>query len=270
MAKYRDDLDRHLLSPEERRLARSLDNVLVNRQGLHEFFDLVSRLGDQGYVLGAAIFARKAKETNIERAVRSRFLTLVARALYDCKLPDRRGDPRESEVAHFGRFVNLLIEDDPVMFVEWSEDMAVDDPGRDLAAQPTSVIRGVLLSPCLDQRRAVAFWDLSSKSEKFPRRIFSDPCVPDDGVIFSSYHLRAFGLVFTHATESAVRCFASHMHANATGKLVRIWDEAEKRGRIERIPAGEVERSNAFTAIAGYVENHDNRRLVNGIFGLAA
>lgn len=271
MAKYRDDPDQHYVSPDERRIARSLDAAFAaNKFSLHEFFELVSRLGDQGYMLSAAVFARKAQESTVDRAMRSRFFTGMARALYDMNSHLRQGDVRESEVAHFGRFVNVLIADQPKMFVEWSEDMDADDAARYIPVQPTAVIRGVLLSPCLDQRRTTEFWDLSARSERFPRRIFSDPCVPEDGLIFSSYHLRAFGLVFTHATGYAVRRFATHMRENATRRLVRTWDEQERRGRIDSVAARDIDRANAFSAIAASVEHQDNRRLVNEIFGLAA
>ncbi|MEY4744794.1 MAG: hypothetical protein RL272_739 [Candidatus Parcubacteria bacterium] len=276
---------------EERRLIRWLDNALVYewkkdsdrgrklqfrcRNPLHEFFDLMMRMGDAGYALAAALFGRKVEDLNVERAVRSRLLTLLACGLHD---DDRSSRARiaESSVAHFGRFVNVLIADMPQMHVEWAEDMDTDDPMQDLRRQPIAVIRGVLLSPALDQRRCVRFWELAAASPRFPLRIFSDPCQPDEGAIFSSYHCRVFAVVFALVSDAAVVRFVTHMRGNANRKMVRRWHEPSAGGgrqsgvwTVESEPATDCERSNAFTCIAGGIEGNERRRRVSELFGIA-
>lgn len=270
-------------------MVRYLDNAFVctwkasnagrtlefqNKYPLHEFFDLMMRTGDQGYVLGATLFGRKVQEKSVERAVRSHLLTRLARGLHDAH-PDGRKEPAETTVAHFGRFVNVLIADMPEMHVEWAEDMDADDPQLDLHRQPTAVIRGVLLSPSLDQRRCVRFWELAAASSRFPCRIFSDPCAPDDGAIFSSYHRRAIAIVFTHAPAIAVERFANHLREHATLKHVRRWqDPPEGSGAgpgkwtVEAEPATENERLNVFRSIAGGIEVSARRKQVSDLFGI--
>lgn len=272
-------------SVEERRMARWLDEALVyrwkedggggrtlhlsSRNPLYEFFDLMMRMGDAGYVLAATLFGRKAVESGVERAVRSRLLTLLARGLHEAH-HDARATITESSVAHFGRFVNVLIAEMPRAYVEWAEDMDVDDPRLGLRKQPVAVIRGVFLSPSLDQRKCAKFWELAAESDRFPVRIFSEPCGPDDGAIFSSYHLRAFAIVFTVAPEPAVAKFAGHMRERATHKLVRRLRPDEDRWTVESEPATENERMNAFRCIAGGIEPHARRERVSTLLGVGA
>lgn len=270
-------------------MVRFLDNAFVctwkesnagralefqSKYPLYEFFDLMMRMGDKGYVLGATLFGRKVEEKNVERAVRSHLLTRLARGLHDAN-PDGRKEPRETTVAHFGRFVSVLIEGMPEMHLEWAEDMDTDDPMFDLRKQPTTVIRGVLLSPALDQRRCVRFWEMAAASSRFPYRIFSDPCEPDDGAIFSSYHRRAFAIVFTHAPAPAVERFANHMREHATLKHVRRWRDPPQGGSpgegkwiVEAEPATEHERLNVFRSIAGSIEGSERRKQVHDLFGI--
>jgi hypothetical protein len=274
---------------EERRMVRFLDNAFVctwrtsnsgrslefqNKYSLYELFDLMMRMGDKGYVLGATLFARKAQDKNVERTVRSHMLTRLARGLHEMQ-SDGRKEPTEASVANFGRFISVLVGELPEWNVEWAEDMDADDPMRDLQRQPIAVIRGVLLSPSLDQRRCVRFWEMAAASEKFPRRIFSDPCPPDDGAIFSSYHRRAFAIVFTYASAPAVKRFAIHMREHATQKCVRRWCDPPVGGSpgqgkwiVEAAPATENERLSVFRSIAGSIEGNERRKQVHDLFGI--
>ncbi|HSD11970.1 MAG TPA: hypothetical protein VLC10_00280 [Patescibacteria group bacterium] len=289
MAKYDDDRPIPP-SDEERRLVRWLDNALIYtwkensdgsktlrfscRNPLYEFFDQMMRMGDPGYALAASLFGRAVTDKNVERTVRSRLLTLLACGLHENGC-DTRAEITETSVAHFGRFVNVLIADMPQMHVEWAEDMDADDPKRDLRKQPIAVIRGVLLSPALDQRRCVRFWELAAASPGFPLRIFSDPCPPDDGAIFSSYHRRAFGIVFALVSDVAVEKFATHLRDHADRKKVRRWHEppaghGKEAGKwtVESESATRQERLNVFHCIAGGIEGNDRRRKVSELFGI--
>ncbi len=277
-------------SDEERRLVRWLDSAFVctwkensdgsrtlkfsSRNPLYEFFDQMMRMGDPGYALAAALFGRKIAGNAVDRSVRSRLLTLLACGLHETAY-DSRTEITESSVAHFGRFVSVLIADMPEVYVEWAEDMDTDDPKRDLRKQPVAIIRGVLLSPSLDQRRCVRFWDLAAASPAFPLRIFSDPCPPDDGAIFSSYHLRAFGVVFALVSDVAAVKFASHLRENARSKRVRRWHEpppghGKEGGKwtVESEDATAQERLNAFHCIAGGIEGNDRRKRISDVFGI--
>jgi hypothetical protein len=166
--------------------------------------------------------------------------------------------------------VNVLIDDMPQVHVEWAEDMDADDPKHDLRRQPIAVVRGVLLSPSLDQRKCVKFWELAAASERFPLRIFSEPCGPDDGAIFSSYHRRAFAIVLTVASEPAVDKFAGHMRRNAKHKLVRHKRPDKDEWLVEPEEATENERMNVFRCIAGNVEPHARRERVSALLGVGA
>lgn len=289
MARY-DDNKPVPPSDEERRLVRWLDSAFVftwkengdgsrtlrlsSRNPLYEFFDQMMRMGDAGYALAATLFGRKVADNAVDRTVRSRLLTLLACGLHENGC-DTRAEITESSVAHFGRFVNVLIADMPQMYVEWAEDMDADDPQRDLRKQPVAVIRGVLLSPSLDQRRCVRFWELAAASAAFPLRIFSEPCPPDDGAVFSSYHLRAFGIVFALVSDAAVDKFAAHLRDNANRKKVRRWHDppaghGKEAGKwtVESEAATPQERLNAFHCIAGGIEGNVRRKRVSDLFGI--
>ncbi|HTK04522.1 MAG TPA: hypothetical protein VL500_02970 [Candidatus Eisenbacteria bacterium] len=274
---------------EERRMNRFIDNAFVyewkssakgrtlefsQRNPTYELFDLMMRMGDEGYVLAATLFGRKVQEKNVERAVRSHLLTRLARGLHDTHYG--AGEIRETAVAHFGRFMNVLIADMAEMHVEWAEDMDAEDPAHDLHPEPIAVIRGVLLSPALDQKRCAKFWELAASSSRFPVRIFSEPCAPDDGAIFSSYHRRVIAIVFTVASDVAVERFAVHMRENAKLKMVRRWKDPPQGGVPSEgkwltvpEPATEQERKNAFGCIAGGIERNDRRQRVSELLGVA-
>lgn len=243
--------------------------VLANRFAVHEFFDLMMRNGDDGYVVGATLFARRADE--MERPVRARFLTSLARMLRDFD-GDPQGCIRESEVAHFGRFVNVLLSKkgrlDGVVLA-WVEDMNTSDPENDLTPQPTAVIRGVLFSPSFDQRQAFGFWERAARSARFPVRIFSDPCAPEDGLLFSSYHVRAFGLFFSVAPEGAITRFAAHMRDNAVTKTAREWVEDAGRWMVKAVPASALDRHRVFDGIVGYVDGDHRREKLRALLHVA-
>ena len=268
---------------EERRMVRFLDTAFVytwkasgegrklefaSRNPLYEFFDLMMRMGDAGYLLGATLFGRKVAEKNVERTVRSKLMTMLARGLHDAHYSST-APIKESAIAHIGRFVNALIAVMPDVHVEWAEDMDTDDPKRDLKPEPIAVIRGVFLSPSLDQRNCAKFWELAAASERFPLRIFSEPCAPEDGVIFSSYHRRAFAIVFTIAPEPAVDKFAGHLRRHATRKMVRRQRPGRDEWIVQPEDATENERQNVLRCIAGNVEPHARREHVSALLGVA-
>lgn len=268
---------------EERRMIRYLDGAFVyawktsgegrklefaTRNPMYEFFELMMRMGDAGYVLAATLFGRKVEDGKTERPVRSRLLTMLARGLHDAH-ESPTAPVREAAVAHFGRFVNALIAALPAVHVEWAEDMDADDPQNDLRPEPVAVIRGVFLSPSLDQRNCVKFWEMAAASERFPLRIFSEPCGPDDGIIFSSYHRRAFAIVFTVAPEPAVDRFAGHMRRHATKKMVRRLRPERDEWIVASEDATENERMNVFRCIAGNIEPQARREHVSMLLGVA-
>lgn len=232
---------------------------------LSEFFDLMAREGDRGYVTAALVFAAGLEVLTAGRAVRSHALTRLARMVYESDYVPRR-PPRESEIAHMGKFVNELIASMPEMHVQWMEDMHEGDPAHGLECQPTAVIRGVLLSPYLDHDRAFRFWELSVASARFPLRVFSDPCAPDDGEIFSSYQTRAFARIFAVAPVTAVERYASHMRDHATTALRREWVEEERTSRIYEVQAPEHVRKRTLRHILGYIVDEARRTLLAGIF----
>lgn len=245
--------------------------VLTNRFAIGELFDLMMRGGDDGYGAAAALFACRA--CDVERPVRARFMTQLARTLHELHGREK-GEVRESEVAHFSRFVNALLakpavksRDDRMdgVVLAWVEDMNSADAENDLEPQPTAVIRGVLFAPTFDHRQAFGFWERASRSERFPLRIFSDPCPSEDGAIFSSYHVRAFGLFFAVAPEGAVARFAAHLRDNATAKKVRDWDDAARTWATSSVPASLAERQGIWNGIAGYIDGEQRRERVQSI-----
>jgi hypothetical protein len=143
------------------------------------------------------------------------------------------------------------------------------DPENDLEPQPTAVIRGVLFAPSFDQRQAFGFWERASRSERFPDRIFSDPDHPDAGGIFSSYHLRAFGLFFSVAPEGAVSRFAAHMRDRALMKRIVEWVADLGKWIVRDRPATENERNRVFDGIVGYVDGEKRREQLQTIFRAA-
>jgi hypothetical protein len=283
MAHSRDDTAHFPGTIEERRIFRSLDHVFdlecvdassgtfrfVGTHAVQEFFASVGRLGDKGYVLGATWFAERVRNKEVPRAARAHMLTRFALALRDMDSPDERRAFRESEVAHAGRFVAAFVHELPVVVLEWAEDAGTGIPTHGFAQQPTAVIRGVLLSPGFDHRKAVDFWRMSAASKCFPDRIFSDPCRSEDGSIFSSWHARAFSLIFTHAPVEAVVRFVAHMREHAVRKASKLHNPATDTWADEFVPATENERLSLFRSIAGGIELPERRDFVTGLYGLS-
>lgn len=283
MAHPYDDPNYVPATPEERRILRSLDHAfdleLVTKDGeerryvgtraVLDLFDALVRMGDRGHVKGATLFANRCREREIPRAARAHMLTRFALALRDADTPNARTTLRESEVAHAGRFVSSFVRELPVVVLEWAEDANDGDVNSGLEPQPTAVIRGVLLSPSFDHREAVEFWRMSAASARFPVRIFSDPCRSEEGTVFSSWHLRAFSLLFTHAPMEAVTRFIAHMREHAVRKTAKRLNEATGTWFEEFVPATENDRSCAFRSIAGSIEPPERRNLVTELYGFS-
>ncbi|MBI4458248.1 hypothetical protein HY633_04760 [Candidatus Uhrbacteria bacterium] len=241
--------------------------VFVDAYALNHFYDMVCRLGEpDGHRLGAAVFLCAADKRKIERSVLSKVLTRLARVLFDVR--GAAGNPTEAAVAHFARFIREIVGEVPRMILEWVEDMDTDDAERDLARQPTEVIRGVLFSPSMDHRRAVRFWALAAESPLFPCRIFSDQCQPAEGEMFSAYQRRAFGTFFALAPEAAFQRFAGHVfEATKAPTVLRLvlagtanWIPAPKP--VEQPEFGRRVRED----IIGSVKNAERQEALRRIF----
>lgn len=283
MARRNDDPEYVPATVEERRILRSLDHAFdlepvtkegderryVGTRAVQELFDALVRMGDKGYAHGAMLFARRCRDREIPRAARAHMLTRLALALRDADAPNARITLRESEVAHAGRFVSAFVRQLPVIVLEWAEDAGDGDALSGLEPQPTAVIRGVLLSPSFDHREAIEFWRLSAASKRFPIRVFSDPCRSEDGTVFSSWHLRAFSLVFTYAPMEAVTRFIAHMREYAVRKTAKRLNVATGTWFEEFVPATENDRTSAFRSIAGSIEPPGRRDLVTELYGLS-
>jgi hypothetical protein len=283
MTSRKDDPEYVPATFEERRILRSLDHAFdlepVGKDGerrrfaggraVQELFDALVRMGDKGYAYGASLFLRRTRDRDIPRVARAHMLTRFALGLRDADAPNERRAIRESEVAHAGRFFAGFVRELPVVVLEWAEDAGEGDERSGLEPQPTAVIRGVLLSPSFDQREAVEFWRMSAASKRFPERIFSDPCRSEDGAIFSSWHMRAFAIVFTIAPIEAVTRFVTRMRTNALYKMAKTLHVASGTWNDEVVPATENERLGTFRSIAGGIENAARRDYVTGLYGLS-
>lgn len=281
MSRHKGDQRYAFVSIDEQRLARHLANafafertrtdqgvriVFAHERAMQEFFDCIVRMGDAGHVTGATVFTDQVREKDPGREVRAALLTRFARVFYDTEYGADRRPIRESEVAHAGRFVNAVVAEMPQTHLEWAEDMGDGCPECGLEPQPTAVIRGVFLSPALDQRKAAEFWKLAAASKRFPLRIFSDPCGSEEGAIFSSWHMRAFALVFTNAPEAAVERFAAHMREHAVAKMLKVFVSAKWVDKPA--PATATDRKNVFDAISSNIEIAARRTFARGLFGL--
>ncbi len=237
-----------------------------DRFALYNFFREMSRRGDEGYLFGALLFSRRSGE--LDRPIRSHVLTRLSRMHFELSRDSGEFDrpPRESEVSNFGQFVNAIVPDLPEAVFEWFEDMNADDAEHGLKPQPTSLIRGVLFSSHVDQRRMQRFWELAAVSPRFPERIFHDPCPPFEGVIFTSYQLRAIGRIFAFAPVVAVQRFAAVIRDKALDRSeLETYDDG-RRPRVIQVRAQERDREMVFTSILGHLENLARKQLVEGVF----
>jgi len=256
--KFNEAMACHWEDPKEK-AGRRL--VFASSFAVSGFYDQMCRMNEHGFLFGALLFARRAGE--LERQVRSHLLTRLIRAQYDWQ--DCRRPVRESEVSHAAGFINALIGDMTETILEWVEDMNTDDPRFDLECQPTPVIRGMLFSVNLDQRKTSRFWGLAAGSARFPDRVFFDPCPPANGSIFMPYHVKVIGSIFSLAPEAAVRRFSRVIKERAVNKAVLISSDDNRSWRVELHPASDIERSNVLNGILSNVSN-ERRPLVAEIF----
>jgi hypothetical protein len=138
--------------------------------------------------------------------------------------------------------------------------------------EPTAVIRGVLLSRGFAERaKARQFWDEAEKlGQRFPMRIFADPCAASEGYFLTPYQCRCFARHFGLMSESARAHFAGHLAANATVAKVHVTAK-NRYGTaclVEREePVEEIRRRDALLMMAGGKDNPARGRLME-IFGL--
>ncbi len=284
MAKYHNDPYIVPASDDRRRLDRHLANAFMyttadtplgtritftHPQAMHDLFEVVERRGGDAREFAAALFLERFREQDHPRDVRAALLTRYARAMHDMHVVDHH-TIRESEVAHAGKFVSALITEMPQMILDWVEDMATGLASIALEPQPTEVIRGVLLSPSFDQRRAFVFWKLIAKSSRFPMCIFSDPCAAAEGTLFTEWQCRAFALMFTHAPDEVVERAVAYMCKEATRKYVLVYSKINELCYERLENASETERGNVFKSIVNHVTPHTRREYVAGLYDLAA
>jgi hypothetical protein len=233
---------------------------------LHSFFQCMSGNQPEGFLLGGRVFMKGMEDRNAERALISSVLTRLARMVYETPFtPDR--EPRDSEIAHMGAFTAAFVPGRHVhALVEWFEDMhrGIEDCG--LVPQPIPIARGVLMSPFFDHAKASSFWFIAAVSRDFPSEIFSHPCMPDEGQVFSSFQCRRFGHMFTMMPDPAVRRFAAHMRDGIRTEYVWHYDEERhiRRGVIR--PVDPDVRQRVLKTVLSYVGNGERYALVEELF----
>lgn len=251
----------------------------INWNAAERWYAAVTNGGDSGLTIGAASFRawyhERPDKTRLpfdeERAVVSRFFNLIAR-IYVSPSEEASEGLRESSVAHFGAFLNQLIEDSVFakVILDWVEDADTTNPRFDLSPQPTALLRGVLMSQRLEVKRSRRFWNLAAASEHFPLRVFSDPCSPLEGAFLASWHHRYLARLFAGMSEGAVERFAGHLGREAKTMLVLDYDEKRKRRLVKSVPLDPLIRRNAFEGIVGYLDNGPRRALVERLLNVGA
>lgn len=194
----------------------------------------------------------------------SGLLTRLIRSPYDrCARPE----PflREPSVSVFGGLLVRLADADPEKVLVWVVDMAEGNRLAGIERQPTEVIRGLLFAPRVDWSFRMKFWEMAAACERFPDRIFCDPCDPANGRIFSSYHYRAFGQFLEWAPEPAVCRFVAAMRDRVNRKVIREIDEESRRVRYRIVPATPEEIGEARRRIVESVESPSRRESVSAI-----
>ena len=165
-------------------------------------------------------------------------------------------------VSPFGGLLVWLVDFDPEKTLAWVVDMAKGNQPAGVDRQPTEVIRGLLFAPRVDWSHRMKFWELAADCEPFPDRIFSDPCDPANGRIFSSYHCRAFGRFLDCAPEAAVRRFVAVMRDSIRQKVVRERDEVRCHIVCRLAAASPEEIREAQRRVADSVTDFSRRELV--------
>ena len=239
----------------------SRELVFENHSGCVQVFEQMNRMGQNGLLLGALCLSRYLR--GLERQVRSRFLTGLLLAQHEMM---SHGQPvRECETSLFGIFIGALVADFPDVILEWTEDMNTGIGEAGLPPQPTAAIRGLLLSYSFDHRRAARFWEMAARSERFPERVFSDPCPPHEGKIFCSSQLRAFGLFLSLAPEAAVRRFLPVIRDRAVDKTTIVCEDDNRKVEIIVEKATEQERRGMLAVLVGHIEPAGRCELVQAI-----
>jgi len=156
----------------------------------------------------------------------------------------------ESRVAHAGDFMGrLAAKRETRRFVM---NLVLDSEER---GDPTAVIRGVLLSANFAEHADVpAFWDEAAETgDKFPLRVFMDPCPAAEGYFFTPFQVRCFARHFRMMSDRARGRFASYMADNAlvARTFVTVVDANGVETRKEiRVPVDEHTRLMTLRAIS--------------------
>lgn len=246
---------------------RTLKFLHLSRSG--EFSEAMMRYDDRGYAAGAKFFMGAVVETGLERAVCSNLLTKMAGSHHDQLNNGHDAPVFEREVSFFGRFVRHLQQELPQNVIDWTEDLNTDDPWHDLKSQTTEFIRGVLFSPAIEQRRCLSFWEGAARAKRFPLRIFSDPCDARDGVIFSSYHSRVIGAVFSLVSSIALERLVCHMRECATHKFF-LRSVGDGKWERLRVAVMEHERLAVFKSIVSHIDSVSRQQEVAELLGISA
>lgn len=235
---------------------------LQTRYAIDDFFKQMTGEGETGRAVGAAVFVAVAGRE--ERIVRTRLLTRLAYMVCACTRGRRL--PQEEQFGHLGPFLAHLMPEQAPWVVAWAEDLDTDDPALGLERQPIAVIRGAFLSPEFPLPVVLPFWELAALSERFPLRLFREPCPADDGAIFASWHLRAFGGLLEAVSARARRKFAGAIAAAREKRVFEIGPDI-RFGTSRTVPATAEERRRALQGIAGFMGQH--RAEVEEIFAAA-
>jgi len=252
--------------------------IFRHHGAIHDLFLMMANEGDEGFLRGVKLFLKNA--ARMLRPARSHFISLLADQLHEMK--QTSAPLRECEVGNVSRFARELLPGTKEctssvhfgteILLAWAEDANTGVADVGVPSQPTALIRGILMAPSFDHARAVLFWDKAAKSESFPCRIFSDPCPWDEGVIFSSWHVRAFGRLFTVAPPVAISRFAAHMREHAIKKMVLKPMGSQRRGQwaAQCVPADENDRERVFRCIVGAIDDSERRERVTEALQLTA
>lgn len=197
------------------------------------------------------------------------------------------GPFREKVVSHATPFMNVLVREVPRVLLDWVEDMVTNFATLGLVRQPLAMISGTLFAPMFNQSEASAlwtfrparapyrivrmpFWDQAARSSSFPKEIFSEPCSWDEGSTFSPHRLRMFASIFSLASDTVVKTFATRMRHYATQKKTQPVKPEDWETQGVLAPVDENELVIAYRDLVASIDAGPERRaLVARSLGLA-
>ena len=262
----------------EEHARKSMRDCRPLQQSARAFYDIVLVKGEEGSALAALLLRdeldggcpgeRRFAEVMTHFA--RHYLEDEPRRNYDDVSGTKRPLYFESRIHHVGRIVAKLavppkakkprVDDRmPAALVAWCEYMGGIE-------EETAVIRGALFSPSIDQRLLAAFWERAMASDRFPMRMFSDPCRSEKGVQFSSLHAKTIARIFSVVPEPVMRRIATHMVAHATHKRALVVPEGAEASHDVTVPATADERRKAFQTICDEVDDPIPRAIAEQLF----